>query len=202
MSWKRFKYIYACFFFVFILSTAASFYWMVASQPQNKPNPVVQEPKDKVFTISSDTKILVKEQYEICAKYNLNDTNSSTELTGDKKKQLEGLNIDQLKEKYEQDNIVIEHSKETVTITKTLEGLCPSHRKLWHLGASTNGEYITVYYGPGQVKNEGGIYKITEIPISNLPEDYKEKIRNYKLEFYNEDELIATLDSLSEHLNS
>ncbi|MDK2823836.1 MAG: hypothetical protein PWQ67_2355 [Clostridia bacterium] len=202
MVWKNFKYIYFGLFLVFILSSGISFYWMINSEPQNKPRlPVVQQPKEKIFKVTTETKVVLKEEYKVCQKYNLPCTGEEKLLTGSAREQLNGLTIEEISKKYAQENKIVRRENDIVNIITLFEGLCSQHKKIWHLGLNNSGDYIAVYYGPGDVQNEGGIYKVTEIPINNLPLDYQEKIKTYKLEFYQEEELIATLDSISEFLD-
>jgi len=203
MSWNKFKYIYLLLFFIFISSGAISFYWMISSEPQQKPQiPTVQQPEEKIFRINNDTEVIFQEKYKICQKYGLDCAAVIKKVSVSERTKLNGLTIEELKQLYAYENYCIEKTEENkVIITQLADGLCPNHKKIWHLGPNNSGDYVAVYYGPSEVKNEGGIFKVTEIPINQLPLEYQEKIKNYKLEFYQEEELIATLDSFSEFLD-
>ncbi|NLT95102.1 MAG: hypothetical protein GXW85_06140 [Clostridia bacterium] len=199
MSWKKYKYIYMGLLTVFFLSGGLSYYWIENSRPQKKPQvPHVQEPLAEVFKISSETQIFFTEKYVICQRYGLKCPEIKTEFTSEQREQLNGLTFEELEEKLAQENKTFEKNNDIVTIITWKEGLCSEHKKIWHLGSNNTNEYVTVYYGPSKVKSEGGIYKVTEIPISQLPSEYQEKIRNHSMEFIEEEELIATLDSFSD----
>lgn len=199
MHWRRFKYIYLGLLMVFIFSSGVSFYWMAKSQPQKKPKSfAVQQPIEEVFQISKDTKVVIIDRNEICQKYNLKCSVQEKELTGPSREQINYLTFEELQNKLHADNKTVEIKNNVILITTLIDGLCSEHKKILHLGVNNRGEYVTVYYGPGIVKNEGGVYKVTEIPVDQLPQKYQEKVRIHAMEFTEEEELIATLDSFSE----
>lgn len=205
MPWNKFKYIYIALFLVFIFSGTLSYLWMANPKPQNKLQlPTAQEPqKETSLTITNETKVIFQEKYKVCQKYNLGCEPSTKELSLVERKQLNGLTIKELEQLFNKPNwqVISNLAAKKVTVIQILEGLCPEHKKIWHLGLNNSGDYIAVFYGPSEVKNEGGIYKVTEIPISHLSPVDQEKIRNYEFEFYQEDELVAILDSFSEFLD-
>lgn len=199
MSWKKYKYIYFGLFLVLLVSSGLSYYWMANSQPQNKPKiSVIQESVEEVFKISEEIKVILNEKYSVCVKYDLKCPVEELELTGSERDELNGLTLKELEKYYSSNNKTVGKSKDGVIITTWKEGLCPEHKNIWHLGDNDTGEFVAVYYGPRIVKNEGEIFKLTEIPVTHLPIEYQEKIRTHAMEFYDEEELIATLDSLSE----
>jgi len=202
MAWKKFKYIYLSLLLAFIISSGLSFYWMANMQPQNKPKvSVIQKPTEEIFKVSEETKVILLEKYLVCQKYQFKCPVNETEMTAEERAGINGFNLEELQKKYVIENKTVEKSNEIINIISWEKGLCSEHKKIWHLGDNTNGDYLAVYYGPSEVKNEGGIYKVTEIPVSKLPLQYQEKVRKHAMEFNQEEELIATLDSFSEYLD-
>ncbi|KJS21180.1 MAG: hypothetical protein VR72_11905 [Clostridiaceae bacterium BRH_c20a] len=200
MAWEKYKYIYLGLLFAFILSSGLSFYWMTNLQPQNKPKiSVLKQPTEEVFKVTEETKVILLKKNLVCEKYQLKCSVKETEMTVEEKNGIRGLNLEELQKKYAKENKTIEKSKDIINIISWENGLCSDHKKIWHLGDNNNGDYVAVYYGPSEVKNEGGIYKVTEIPVSKLPLQYQEKVRKHAMEFTQEEELIATLDSFSEY---
>jgi hypothetical protein len=199
MSWKKNKYIYLGMLMVFFLSGGLTYFWIENVQPQSKPQvPVVEEPVAEVFKISEETEVIYLEKYSLCRKYDLKCPDIKLEMDENQRAELNGLTFEKLQNKLTAENKTAERKNNTVTILTWKDGLCAEHKKIWHLGANNANEYVTVYYGPSKVKSEGGVYMVTEIPITQLPQEYQEKIIDHSMEFIDEEELIATLDSLSE----
>ncbi|MGI6226749.1 MAG: hypothetical protein ACOYJ1_10880 [Peptococcales bacterium] len=200
MSWSKYKYIYIGLLVIFIFSSGISYYWIVKSQPQNKPHVShVQQPiEEDVFRVAEKTKIFMLEKYLICEKYKLFCSESGQELIGSEREQLNGLTIQELENEYGAEKYIILTDDKRIHIITLKDGLCPEHKEMWHLGVNNRGEYVTIYYGPSIVKHEGGIYRVTEINFLDLPQEYQEKIKNHAMEFTEREELIAILDSLSE----
>ncbi|KJS85716.1 MAG: hypothetical protein JM58_07925 [Peptococcaceae bacterium BICA1-8] len=202
MAWKKYKYIYLGLLFIFVLSSGLSFYWVANLQPQNKPKiSVLQEPREEIFKVSEETKVILLGKNIVCQKYLLKCVVKETEMTAEERSGLNGLSLEELQKKYAIEDKTVEKNKEIINIISWEEGLCSEHKKILHLGDNNNGDYVAIYHGPSEVKNEGGIYKVTEIPIAKLPLQYQEKVRLHAMEFYQEEELIATLDSFSENLD-
>jgi len=202
MPWNKYKYIYLGLFLVFLLSSGLSFYWAVNYQPQNKPKvSVMQDPTKNVYKIAKETKIILQEKYATCQKYGLKCEINEAEMIEEERSRLNGLTLEELKKLYEAENKTVEQDANKIYIISWHNGLCSEHKKIWHLGVNSSGDFVTVYYGPGKVRDEGGIYKVTEIPVAKLPQQYQTKVREYTMEFNQEEELIATLDSFSEFLN-
>lgn len=199
MSWKKYKYIYLVLLLVFFLSSGLSYYWVSQSRPQKKPKIPISEPSiTEVFMVSDETRVILKEKYIICEKYFLQCPFVELEMTDQERDEINGLTLEELENKLYSENKTIEENNNVISIISWKDGLCSEHKKIWHLGANSTNEYVTVYYGPGKVQNEGGIYKVTEISIKQLPVEYQGKINNYTMEFTEEEDLIATLDSFSE----
>jgi len=200
MAWEKYKYIYLGLLFIFILSSGLSFYWMANFQPQNKPKiSVLQEPTEDIFKVSEETKVILLEKNLVCQKYLLKCIIKGKEMIAEERSGINGLSLEELQKKYAIEDKTVEKNNEIINIISWEEGLCSEHKKIWHLGDNNSGDYVAVYYGPSEVKNEGGIYKVTEIPVSKLPLQYQEKVRKHAMEFTQEEELIATLDSFSEY---
>ncbi len=203
LNWHRFKYLYFALFFLFIFSGLLSFYLMTNNKPQEKPPiPTIQEPNEpENFIINENTEIILQERFEVCEKYGLKCQDYNSNIAEQVRNDLNGLSLAELERLYPEGTWQIEkHSENSILLIKRVAGLCPEHKKIYHLGLNATGDYVTVYYGPSVVKEEGGIFKISEIQVKDLPEKYQDKIKNGQIEFYNEEEIIATLDSFSEYL--
>jgi len=203
MPWNKYKYIYFGLLLVFLISGGLSFYWAVNSQPQDKPRiSVMQEPTKEIYKISKETKVIYQEKYSTCVKYDLNCSVKENELIGEKRDHLNGLTLEEIKKLYSiEENKTINTDVNAIYIISWKEGICSEHKNILHLGVNDTDNFVTVYYGPGKIKDEGGIYKVTEIPINDLPPQYQDKVKAHTIEFYQEEELIATLDSFSEFLD-
>ncbi|NMA02306.1 MAG: hypothetical protein GX923_07050 [Clostridia bacterium] len=203
MPWNKYKYIYMGLLIVFLASGALSFYLAYKPDPQEKPEMQITKPMENSgFKITEDTQIEYSQDYRVCRKYNLNCGLFPLVVDDGERDQIVNLTVEEIKTIYPEEHWLIEtKNQNNLLIIKKNQGLCPNHKKVWHLGENRNKDYIAIYYGPKIVGVDGGIARVTEIPIKNLPTGYQEKIRNHAIEFYQEDEMIATLDSLSEFLN-
>lgn len=203
MLWNKYKYIYLGLFLVFLVSGALSFYMAYNPNPQEKPEIQITKPMESLgFKITEETQIEYGQEYQVCRKYNLNCGVYPLAVDDGERDQIINLTVEEIREIYpEEDWLIKEKDKDNLLITKKNQGLCPDHKKVWHLGENNSQDYLAVYYGPKIVGVDGGIARVTEIPLKNLSPEYQNRVRNHTIEFYNEDEMIATLDSLSEYLN-
>lgn len=203
MSWKKFKYIYIAFFSFFVLSGIITFYWASDNEPLQKPetldgtNLAIDD-----LTIGKDIDIVFQKEYRLCKELNLNCKPEVDDSLKVDSKELNNLTWNKLKKMYPEEKLFrISKDDNKIIVTKLVDGLCPIHKKIYHLGLDKSLNYVAVYYGPSEVRNLAGVYKVTDIPIKSLPLEYQEKIENYSSEFYSEDELVAILDSLTEFLD-
>jgi len=149
-------------------------------------------------TIDPETKVFLSEQYALCEKHRLPCRNESP-LEGAARMELNDLNLNDVVKKYPEEagwKIIWEDKK--LVLQQEQPGLCPEHKNRWHLAADQTGKKVAVYVGPPQVGVEGGLIKTTDIAIDKLPLDLRSKITARYFEFLTWDDLIATLDSLSE----
>jgi hypothetical protein len=85
-----------------------------------------------------------------------------------------------------------------ITITQIIYGLCPVDAQKRHLGELAG--FVSVYIGPAGTN--GGLDRITNIKLINLPKDWQQLIKNNAIEFANEKDLLEALDNLDEYLSS
>lgn len=83
----------------------------------------------------------------------------------------------------------------SITIFKTINGLCPEDAEKRHLGVA--GEFVCVVAGPVGV--EGEILEVLDIKVANLPLEWQEKVKKGELAFASEKELLEALDSIDEY---
>lgn len=89
----------------------------------------------------------------------------------------------------------VEDNGEKIIITKEINALCPEDDKKRHLGSF--GEYVAVVKGPPGI--DGGIVEVTEIKLSELPQQFRVQAENGTLDFSNAQHLLEALDSLDEY---
>lgn len=90
----------------------------------------------------------------------------------------------------------IEDLGDKLLITKNIKGLCPADENKKHLGKF--GDFVAVVKGPVGVN--GGIIEVTNIKLSNLPEDFRQQAESGTLDFPDGQSLLEALDSLDEYL--
>ncbi|MGD0622057.1 MAG: hypothetical protein ABSA82_06310 [Thermacetogeniaceae bacterium] len=82
--------------------------------------------------------------------------------------------------------------------TRTVDGLSPDDQNKSHLGEK--GGFVTVVRGPAGIN--GGIIRVTTIPVSILPADYQKQAVQGTLDLPDEVSLLQILDSLDENNGS
>lgn len=203
MFYKDYKYVFFFLVFLLIVSGVISFFWSADVDPQKKINIIegANFPSSS-FIIKNTTKINLQKEFVLCRELNLSCDKIPVTLTKDQRSKLNGLSLEDLGKIYPREKMwsVEKLEDDKIVITNLIDGLCPVHKQIWHLGLDSSLTFVTVYYGPSEAKNLSDIYKVTDIPVVKLPQDFQIKIRDYTLEFNEKEELVAILDSLSEFL--
>lgn len=137
-------------------------------------------------------------RYTVCALYDLDCAPEPLAVTPEQSEELKGLALTDIALKYPIPEWTVRAENNQTIIIKNLEGLCPLHKEMYHLGPNESGEYIAVYYGPGVIGAAGGAYLVTDTALRNLPEEEKQKIAQGSYEFVSQEDLISLLDSFSE----
>ncbi|MGI6648001.1 MAG: BofC C-terminal domain-containing protein [Bacillota bacterium] len=108
-----------------------------------------------------------------------------------------GLGISQLTDLYTARDgwEVILAGPERVTLRLTLEQLCPQCAVRRHLGV-VDGK-VAIFYGPAG--HRGGLERLTNLSLSDLPVEWQEPIRLGMLEFEDAESLAQALDNLDEY---
>lgn len=200
MKLLKYKHILLSFLFIMLISFI-TFYRYMTSLPQE--NNAIKPKQTIVLTngnqiVQPETKVYIRERYEICEEYALNCDNESI-FSGPARANLDNITLEELKQKYPEDagwEVIWQDNK--VVLQQSHQGLCPLHQKRWHLGLDETGKKVVVYMGPSKIGDVGGIVKETNIIFDELPLGLQEKIRENSMEFVEWDELIGTLDSLDE----
>lgn len=198
MSWKKYKHICLWLFVAAALSFIIFYYYMtlLPGEDNKTPSALVLPAVERV--IKPETKVYIGEQYAVCQKHQLSCGQVSL-LEGNAREALAGDSEEDLKEKYPaQGGWSIVWEGEDVLLQQVWPGLCPEHKKRWHLAPDETGQRIAVYLGPAQVGKEGGVYRETEIELERLSPDLQERIKNGSMEYLTWEEVVATLDSLDE----
>lgn len=171
-------------FICFIASSLGGNYLSKYGVPSSYPNKVE---KIEVKKVSQEADIIFGAFYLACDHL----------IKETPKQDLRGLNLDALlkifpsKEGWVVDTLNPQH----IIIYQKKEGLCPADSLKSHLGIS--GDYVAVYRGP--IGLNGGIERVTDIRVDELPAEFKEKIKNGDLDFANEAELMDALDTMDEY---
>ena len=83
-------------------------------------------------------------------------------------------------------------------LARTVAGLCPDDQKKSHLGEK--GGFLAVVRGPAGIN--GGIIRVTTIPLASLPPDYRNQAEQGTLDLPDEISLLQILDSFDENNGS
>lgn len=198
---SKYKYIYLGMFFAFLITASVFFFLTLTTNPLEKPELRISKPLDNtVIRITDQTEIEFQQEFDLCKKHYLNCENLPLEIADNEQNQLINLTLEEIKNIYLTDQWRVVYNQEKLIIIKKNAGLCPCHQSIKHLGPNSNEDFVAIYFGPQIVGVEAGIFEVTEIALKNLPLDYQAKIKNHEIEFYQQDEMIAVLDSLSEYL--
>ncbi len=149
--------------------------------------------------ILPDYRVDVLEKYSQCEKYQLN-CRYETTLEGAARTELNNQNAADLSEKYPASaGWQIDWQNKRVVLEHLQPGLCPVHKKTWHLGEDDKGERVAIYLGPAVASQDAMMIKETDLELKALPIAVREKITQRAIEFNDWDDLIATLDSFAEN---
>lgn len=83
-------------------------------------------------------------------------------------------------------------------LSRTLAGLSPDDQRKTHLGEK--GGFLAVIRGPAGIN--GGIIRVTTIPLASLPPDYRNQAEKGTLDIPDETSLLQMLDSFDENSGS
>ncbi|MGI6533526.1 MAG: hypothetical protein ACOX23_02735 [Peptococcia bacterium] len=177
-------------------------YWQyfagTGGQAEKERSALTESGAEQVIT--PETKLLLRENYALCLAHNLA-CGRERVPTGMVRDGFNQLTIRQLRKKYKAEaGWKVYWQKDKVVLELCREGLCPEHRKYWHLQSDDSGKWVAVYPGPAKVGRSGGAVKVTEIHLHQLPPDLQQEIVNGAWEFLSWEEVIATLDSLGEYI--
>jgi hypothetical protein len=142
--------------------------------------------------------VLVQERYDICEKYGL-PCGDPKALSGRERQILNGkLEADARILYSEADGWGVDWGDKRILFSRAQMGMCPYHGSMWHLEGLDDEDVIAIYVGPREVGQGGGLLAKTDIRLSRLPEDLRERVRSGSLVFTDYDEMVGVLDSLSE----
>lgn len=139
-----------------------------------------------------------KQQYTLCAVYQLDCAAESVAVEESVETQINNFTFEELMEVYPLPEWSLQEVDNEITITHNLEGLCETHRSMYHLGSNETGQYIAVYYGPSAVGSSAGAFLVTDVPLSRLSEEQITALYAGSYEYRSQDDLIAMLDNFSE----
>ncbi len=139
-----------------------------------------------------------KEQYALCALYNLECNAKLIEVDASVESQIREFTLGELAEVYPLPEWHVQEYDNEITITHNLEGLCTAHHGIYHLGSSENGQYVAVYYGPSAVGSAAGAFLVTDVPLHRLNTEQLTELTAGNYEYRSQDDLIAMLDNFSE----
>ena len=138
------------------------------------------------------------ERYNLCELYQLDDTTDQVEGDLATEEMLRDLSLGELASRYPMPEWTVTEIDGTVEICREIEGLCPEHKQMYHLGINENGQYLAVYYGPSAVGNAAGAFLVTDVLVEKLSPEQQSELLEGAYEYYSQDELISVLDNFSE----
>lgn len=197
MSFSRTRSIYLWLVVLGLLSFLAVYAYM--SIPPAGPEKSAQKVEaSAVAVVRPEFRVMVEEKYLLCQKYALQCSYANV-LTGAARDELNNLTPTELQEKFpETAGWSVRWENNRIVLEQSRPGLCPGHKKRWHLAADEKTETIQVYLGPAVTGTDSEMVKATEIKLNSLPPDIQNKIRSSSLEFLDWEDLVAALDSLAE----
>ena len=181
----------AAFFFI-----GSTFLGYAINSAEEEPELTSKKDITDVASIIEPYNITFLERYALCDEYNLNCSATSYDFTPTE--DLQKLNEEEIRTLFPSPEWSVFLDNKDLTITHLLEGLCPEHKKIMHLGLNQSGEYITICYGPSEISSLGGVYLVSDIPFAALNSEQQEQILRGSYESQNLEELQGILDSFSE----
>lgn len=109
----------------------------------------------------------------------------------------QGLTLENLQDYYPKNqgwNIYRTDDNEFI-FSRNIDDICPDDKQFRHIGVT--GEFVAVFEGPIGV--EGRMIDQLDIKVSQLPEEWQEKVMKGELDFSSEKELLEALDSIDEY---
>ena len=191
---NRSAFLWFCLAAFFFLGSA--FLGYTLNSTDEEPELTSEKDITDVASIIDPYNITFLERYALCDEYNLNCTAVQYDFTP--AEDLQKLNEDEINSLFPSPEWSVFLDEKDLTITHLLEGLCPEHKKIMHLGLNQSGEYITICYGPSEISSLGGVYLVSDIPFAALNSEQQEEILRGSYESQNLEELQGILDSFSE----
>lgn len=139
-----------------------------------------------------------EERYNLCELYQLDTEISILEGDAATEDMLRDLSLSELASRYPMPEWTVTETDGIVEICREIEGLCPEHKQMYHLGVNENGQYLAVYYGPSAVGNAAGAFLVTDVLLDKLSPEQRNDLMEGAYEYYSQDELISVLDNFSE----
>lgn len=194
----KYKHIGLWLLFAAFLGCLSGYHYMtLLPQEGKKPESVIVLPSGQKI-VRPEMRVYLREQYSICQKHSL-PCSIEYLMEAAAREELNNITESELQVKYPAAagwNIIWQ--EKSIILEQVHPGLCPEHKKRWHLGLDETGEKVAVYLGPSQIGQEGGMVKATDIEVKRLPADLQRQIKEGSMEFLDWDDLIGTLDSLDE----
>jgi len=198
MSIFRYKNILNLILLVSFTAFLGVYLYMTPPEPEKPPQTTIVQPPRKM--VDTQTNVYLVENYNLCSKLGLACRNE-TLLAGNARQDLTNKLESELAAIYPtQAGWTITWQGTSLYLEQSLPGLCPEHKKRWHLGLSPGGDKVAVYLGPAAVGIEGGLVKETDLKVGMLPADTQQRVVDRAFEFLDWEDLIATLDSLEEYV--
>lgn len=199
MRYSKYKHIYLLLSLVALLSFILVYKYMtVYPQGMKKPEETVGIPP-AVKTVQPHMQVYLREIYTLCQKYQLS-CNQETIIQGRAREELNNMGERDLRDKFPVEaGWRVDWQGQRIYLERINPGLCPEHKERWHLGLDEREERVAIYLGPSVIGEDGGLVQLTDLKVANFSPELKEKIKAGTMEFYDWEELIATLDSLDEY---
>ena len=160
------------------------------------------EQEENISLVNSEAVVpltfIWQERYEVCQLYKLDCKPQKIDGEEAAEQVLAGLELEEIANQYPLPEWSVAADKQNIILTKNLAGICPKHKKVYHFGRNSTGEYLAVFYGPHQVGNAAGTYLLTDIVWQQISRAEQEKILQGVYEFYWHEDMITALDSFSE----
>lgn len=199
MYLSKYKHLLITLVLIGLGSALASYEYIVFFSQVKEENESTTATSSSRLVITPKTELIIREIYSLCQKYGL-ECGTKKRIEGSVRTRFNNLTEKELKKEYpEAGGWNISWQKSQVVLEQVREGLCPEHSSRWHLSYNDAKEKIAVYLGPSALGRESETIMVTDINLDSLPADLRNKITEGLMEFFDWEELIATLDSLTEY---
>jgi len=157
--------------------------------PGNQVQKPVINAQENTYTINKDSQVIFEQEFTRCKHIVISEYNQPEKIIGKTRSEL--FNVFRPSDGYQ-----ISFQDDTLTIRQKIDDWCPEDKNIYRLK-----EYqgrVAIYQGPDPDHDK--LLRVTNLPVSALPQEIQEQIRAGSYEFTSEEALNDALENLDEYL--